>query len=370
VPWGELPEESPTTAEIYDPATNSWSAAGEMANARITHSALLLADGRVLVIGGYDPTRNPYFNVHEAFWPRPEVFDPASGVWSQLEIEVEGGHGTSHRLLPDGRVLLSGLVKVPHRSSCVGCWCVGGGETLADTLILDVASGESVAGPEMVVGRAAHWSAVLADGTVLLGGGVRDGAQDYYHNLGPNECRLMKPPQTELEAFEPASGRLRRLADMPRPPRDLYGKSLRSGDHTRQLVLPDGRVLVSLLLERPLVYNPADDSWSDIDWRADERQHSVLALLADGKVLVMFGREAEVYDPVTDSWTWAGHANAVYMHWGYLRRPTVTTLVDGRVLLVGGGDSNPNPAPTMPELLTFGARPAGRELYAPAVYAR
>src|SRR5215208_4016007 len=40
------------SAEIYDPATNSWSAADSLDTARYDHTATALADGRVLVAGG------------------------------------------------------------------------------------------------------------------------------------------------------------------------------------------------------------------------------------------------------------------------------------------------------------------------------
>ena len=44
------------SAEIYEPASGSWTTAGNMSAARYGHSATRLADGRVLVAGGYNNT--------------------------------------------------------------------------------------------------------------------------------------------------------------------------------------------------------------------------------------------------------------------------------------------------------------------------
>jgi hypothetical protein len=57
---GGIPEVPPvyagyaptSTAEIYDPSSNSFVQTGSMADGRFWHSATLLGDGRVLVVGG------------------------------------------------------------------------------------------------------------------------------------------------------------------------------------------------------------------------------------------------------------------------------------------------------------------------------
>ena len=41
------------SAELYDRATNTWSAAGSLATARYVHTATLVPSGQVLVAAGY-----------------------------------------------------------------------------------------------------------------------------------------------------------------------------------------------------------------------------------------------------------------------------------------------------------------------------
>jgi len=63
---GEGPSGPLATAEIYDPATNTFApTTGPMASARASHAAALLTDGRVVLAGGGTATA--------------EIFDPATG---------------------------------------------------------------------------------------------------------------------------------------------------------------------------------------------------------------------------------------------------------------------------------------------------
>ena len=49
-----LPPRPQASSDIYDPSTNTWSAAGDMSSPRAGHASVLLADGRALVLGGLD----------------------------------------------------------------------------------------------------------------------------------------------------------------------------------------------------------------------------------------------------------------------------------------------------------------------------
>ena len=65
------------SAEIYDPATGRFVATGAMSGARTSHTAALLADGRVLVAGGHRGRRAALRVLRSA-----EVFDRATGAFA------------------------------------------------------------------------------------------------------------------------------------------------------------------------------------------------------------------------------------------------------------------------------------------------
>jgi len=61
----------PTTAEVYDPATEKWSPTLPLVSGRREHIAALLPNGKVLVAGGFNTSDTG---------PSAELFDPASAV--------------------------------------------------------------------------------------------------------------------------------------------------------------------------------------------------------------------------------------------------------------------------------------------------
>jgi N-acetylneuraminic acid mutarotase len=91
--------EDMTSAEIFDPATGTWGAADSLGNPRFSHSATLLPDGRVLVAGGL--VTQPF----GISLTSCEIFDPLSGTWSATGSLNYGRHDHSALLLADGRVL-------------------------------------------------------------------------------------------------------------------------------------------------------------------------------------------------------------------------------------------------------------------------
>ena len=83
--------------EIFDPSTQSWSSGAKPANTRTGHSATVLSDGRILVLGGI----TGWSRVTKA-----EIYDPRDGGWSDpipLDLTVMDHTATPLR---DGRILV------------------------------------------------------------------------------------------------------------------------------------------------------------------------------------------------------------------------------------------------------------------------
>ncbi|WP_437338519.1 Kelch repeat-containing protein [Sorangium sp. So ce394] len=91
-------------AVLYDPAANTWSSAGSMSVTRHLHTATLLQDGRVLVVGGYTLNGNEMPEGRTSV----EIYDPATGAWTAAAPTNLPRMQHTATLLPSGRVLVVG----------------------------------------------------------------------------------------------------------------------------------------------------------------------------------------------------------------------------------------------------------------------
>jgi hypothetical protein len=150
------PNINSTTAEVFDPAASTFAATGSMATGRNFHSAILLNDGRVLILGG----NASLFSLSSG-----ELYDPASGQFTptgNLQMAREFHTATA---LPSGKVLVTGGVN----------WFSGPdapeSQILSSAELFDPVAGTSASIGNLENERVGHTATLLKDGRALIAGG-------------------------------------------------------------------------------------------------------------------------------------------------------------------------------------------------------
>jgi len=260
-----------TSAELFDPLTGMFTPTGSLATARNLHTATLLLDGRVLIVGGNDSEPHSLASA-ELYDPKTGTFNPTGSM-----ATARGFHAAT--LLDDGRVLVTGGTSA--------AW--DGPPFLASAELYDPVSGTFSPARPMTEARASHTATLLADGRVLLTGGIRtDGGET-------------SVPSAEL--YDPKTSKF-----------TLTGHLADGRTFHEATLLADGRVLVTggdpdgwkyggPFLASAEIYDPATGRFATTGPMADAITSHSATRLADGRVLIAGGYDgvdlasAEIYDP-------------------------------------------------------------------------
>jgi hypothetical protein len=241
------------TAEIFDPATNTFSSVGvAMLSERYAPAVAKLPDGRVLIAGG----SNDSVDVTSA-----EVFNPSTGSFSPV-----GSMGVARELagaapLGDGSVLVAAGYS--------------NGTTLNSTEIFNPQTNTFSPGPALPYSTYGDAVVAISGGRVLIAGGYDNGSGTYFDTA---------------VGFDPSTSTFSAVGSLPSP---NYGPAAAS--------LPQGRALIAggydpngnptHILTSATIFSPATNSFSSagIGNLAGKREEAAGAALADGRALVAGG---------------------------------------------------------------------------------
>ncbi len=305
------------TSHVFAPASQgAFVPTADALLGRTLAAATVLADGRVLVSGGFG--RLPNGNIVVS--PAAQIYDPSTGTWSATGNMHLGRYAHTSTLLRDGRVLVAGGNK-----NSVDLGNTFGSLVTEFAEVYDTVTGQfSNTNNTMNEQRSYHTATLLGDGRVLITGG----------DLGGNTAEL----------FDPVNLTFRRTHT------DMSGFRT----HHTATLLQDGRVLLAgggqfgcNNFERPYfsteIYNPLTEQFSDSASMVVRRSDHQAALLPDGRVLITGGvtfnacrvtdpqDSAEIVDPA------AGSSTLLASHMCSPRSSfQMVPLPDGHVLATGG----------------------------------
>jgi len=306
-------EEGPpgtTTAELYNPATGTWSFTGSMTAARYYHSAVRLQNGQVLVAGGYGSEGGTCTDLASA-----ELYNPATGTFTATGSMTMGRGSFVLIVLQNRQVLAAGgangscpedtETSAELYNPATGTWTATGSMTSDAGIILNVA-------------------ALLQNGDVLV-----------------------LPSQGIPNLYNPSTGSWTAAASPPGVVVASYQAILLpSGDVFAEGSTGDGSSGPAWA-----IYNPSTNQWTTYSAPpCTSVCDGGAALLSTGNVLIAGGStetrtgkhtyqyhvngQAYLLDPSTLTWASTGSMTPP------LVGGTVTVLSNGQVLFAGGGENN------------------------------
>lgn len=314
--FSNSPNKTFDTAEIYDPATALWTPTGPMTKPRSGHSAFLLPTGKVLVVDGFTA----------------DLYDPAQGTWSSTAPQLRSRSDSTATQLADGRVMV-----------CGGSYSVNGDPVdLTTAEIYDFTTSSWQYTGTMKGARRNHAATLLSTGKVLISGGETGFTYIFQSIVGPELTYGHHATLRSTELFDPDKQTWTSGPDMVT---DHWNHSL-TADANGGALCMGGNSFAIVSGQEIFKSSAKGSSWSFTAAIPRDPYAGSPVLLADGQLLATGAGTLGPYTPDNPTVTGLGNLyNPVKNTWtqaGIMIRPrnghTATLLPGHQVLIVGGND--------------------------------
>ena len=288
-------------------------ATGSMTAGRISHTATLLNNGKVLITGGAIDLNSQTFVTDSA-----QLYDPATGTFPGAGSMTTVREGSTATLLNNGQVLIAG----GDNGDCDSGNCV-----LASAELYNPATGTFTATGNMTDTRTEHTATLLNNGKVLMAGGFNGDMADL----------------ASAELYDPATGTFTPTGSMTTARQNQTAALLNNG-----MVLIAGGIAGGFpILASAELYDPATGIFTATGSMAGGRVGHTATLLNNGQVLIVGGGNpsGELFNPATGVFTITGDTSV------NLSGATATLLNNGQVLIAGGDEGPGSNVPTASALL-------------------
>ncbi|MCU0866706.1 MAG: hypothetical protein MUC36_23225 [Planctomycetes bacterium] len=263
-----------SSCELYDPATNLYTATGSMGTPRVLHAATRLADGRVMVAGGTSTLQPDVVAAISSTLSTVEIWNPATGLWSAGPSMAAARLAPALTRLSNNQVMVSGGVQV-------GFFLGVPISAVSTTAVQrwNPATNTWTGGANMPQGRAGHHynQVTLADGRVLMTGGV---------NVPSLLNATAAAPINGADVYNPTTNTWLTV-NMPNV-RTLHSATRLADGRVVVAGGAQGTLLAPVSIAAVDVFNPASNTWSSAPALTGPRASHLAELMPDG-TLVLFG---------------------------------------------------------------------------------